>query len=113
MVVHSAVNRQVGGSSPTSAAYECIMDKEDIELVKEWTKRHAEYCSKFWKVDLIFESYDPEVQTFYVKDLQLDEREELQFRHLFDLEKKIQNKHGKRYKIGIIYQQNPPAVTPY
>ena len=44
MVVHSAVNRQVVGSSPTSAAYEFIMDKEDIELVKEWTKRHAEYC---------------------------------------------------------------------
>ena len=87
------------------------MYKEDIELVKGWAQDHAGYSSKFWRVDFIFESYDPEVQTFYVKDLRLDEREELQFRHLFDLEEKIQNKYGKRYRIGITYQKNHSTVT--
>jgi hypothetical protein len=86
-----------------------MISQKDTKTVEEWVENHAEYCSKFWKVDFIFDSYDPEVQTFYVKDLQLDEGEELQFRHLFDLEEKIQNKFGKRYRVGIIYQQFPAS----
>ena len=110
MVVHSAVNREVVGSSPTSAATQqrlYMIRQEDTDLVKEWTEEHAKYCSKFWKVDLAFDNYEPEVQTFYIRDLQLEGREELQFRHLFDLENKIQEKYGQRYKVGIVYQKIP------
>tara|TARA_R100001163_G_C5055460_1_gene191926 strand:+ start:372 stop:632 length:261 start_codon:yes stop_codon:yes gene_type:complete len=81
--------------------------KNDLDLVKDWTKEHAEYCSKIWKVDFDFEIYEPEVQTFYIRDLQYPGREELQFRHLFELEEKIQEKFGNRYKIGIIYENIP------
>lgn len=84
------------------------MYKEDIELVKDWTKDHAKYCSKIWSVDLNFEIYTSEVQTFYVRDLQIPGREELQFRHLFELEEKIQAKFGKRYRVGIVYENIPP-----
>jgi hypothetical protein len=83
------------------------MYKEDVELVRDWAREHAEYCSEIWSVDFNFENYDSEVQTFYVRDLQIKGREELQFRHLFDLEEKIQSKFGKRYRVGIIYEQVP------
>ena len=83
--------------------------KDDVELVRGWTEKHAEYCSKIWSVDFDLEKYDPEVQTFYIRDLQIIGREELQFRHLFELEEKIQKKFGKRYRVGIIYESVPPA----
>tara|TARA_R100000030_G_C3240328_1_gene120471 strand:+ start:818 stop:1078 length:261 start_codon:yes stop_codon:yes gene_type:complete len=82
--------------------------KADLEQVIDWTKEHSEYCSKIWSVDFDFEKYDSEVQTFYIRDLQINGREELQFRHLFELEEKIQSKFGKRYRVGIIYEEIPP-----
>jgi hypothetical protein len=85
-----------------------MMHKDDVELVRDWTRDHADYCSKIWSVDFDLEKYDSEVQTFYVRDLQIKGREELQFRHLFELEEKIQAKFGKRYRVGIIYEQIPP-----
>ena len=84
------------------------MYSSDVELVRDWTREHAEYCSKIWRVDFDLEKYEPEVHTFYVRDLQVKGREELQFRHLFELEEKIQGKFGDRYKVGIIYEQIPP-----
>ena len=83
------------------------MRETDLNIIKEWSEDHAKYCSKIWGVDFLFESYESEVQTFYFRDLQVEGREELQFRHLFELEEKIQKKHGKRYRVGIIYQQIP------
>ena len=83
--------------------------QDDFELVRDWTREHAEYCSKIWSVDFDLEKYDSEVQTFYVRDLQIKGREELQFRHLFDLEERIQKKYGSRYRVGIIYEQIPPG----
>ena len=82
--------------------------KQDIDEVKKWSEGHSLYCSEIWRVDFNFEKYDSEVQTFYVRDLQIPGREELQFRHLFELEEKIQAKFGKRYKVGIIYENIPP-----
>ena len=83
--------------------------KDDVELVRAWTEKHAEYCSEIWSVDFELENYDSEVQTFYIRDLQIRGREELQFRHLFELEEKIQKKFGDRYRVGIIYESMPPA----
>ena len=85
-----------------------MIRESDLELVRDWTREHAEYCSKIWSVDLDFEIYESEVQTFYIRDLQILGREELQFRHLFELEEKIQDKFGERYKVGIIYEKIPP-----
>ena len=85
-----------------------MIRESDLDLVRDWTREHAEYCSKIWSVDFDLEKYDSEVQTFYVRDLQIPGREELQFRHLFELEEKIQEKFGKRYRVGIIYEQIPP-----
>jgi len=84
-----------------------MIRETDLELVRDWTRDHAEYCSKIWSVDLDFEIYEAEVQTFYIRDLQIPGREELQFRHLFELEERIQAKFGKRYKVGIIYENIP------
>jgi hypothetical protein len=81
--------------------------KEDLEKVEQWTNEHAAYCSAIWSVDFKFEKYDSEVQTFYIRDLQIEDREELQFRHLFDLQDKIQDEFGKRYQVGIIYEKIP------
>tara|TARA_R100000234_G_C4997669_1_gene178745 strand:+ start:721 stop:999 length:279 start_codon:yes stop_codon:yes gene_type:complete len=83
------------------------ISKQDIDEVKDWSEDHALYCSKIWGVDFNFEKYDSEVQTFYIRDLQIKGREELQFRHLFELEEKIQAKFGKRYRVGIIYENAP------
>lgn len=84
-----------------------MIHKADLELVRDWTREHAEYCSKIWKVDFDLENYESEVHTFYIRDLQIKGREELQFRHLFELEEKIQAKFGKRYRVGIIYEKFP------
>ena len=84
-----------------------MIKEKDLEIVKEWTRNHAEYCSGIWRVDFDFEKYEPEVNTFYIRDLQIKGREELQFRHLFEIEEKIQAKFGKRYRVGIIYEQFP------
>lgn len=84
-----------------------MIRESELDLVKGWTREHAEYCSKIWSVDLDFEIYESEVQTFYIRDLQIPGREELQFRHLFELEEKIQDKFGERYKVGIIYEKIP------
>ena len=85
-----------------------MISETEFEQVRDWTRDHAEYCSKIWKVDFDLENYEPEVHTFYVRDLQINGREELHFRHLFELEEKIQAKFGSRYKIGIIYEEIPP-----
>jgi hypothetical protein len=85
-----------------------MIRESDLELVRGWTKKHAEYCSKIWSVDFDLENYSSEVHTFYVRDLQIPGREELHFRHLFELEEKIQTEFGNRYRVGIIYEQIPP-----
>ena len=84
-----------------------MIRESDLDLVRDWTRDHAEYCSKIWSVDFDLENYSSEVQTFYIRDLQIKGREELQFRHLFELEEKIQSKFGNRYRVGIIYEQIP------
>jgi hypothetical protein len=86
-----------------------MIRESDLKIVEGWTKEHAEYCSEIWSVDFNFEIYESEVQTFYIRDLQIPGREELQFRHLFELEGKIQKKFGQRYRVGIIYEQIPPT----
>ena len=85
-----------------------MIRESELKLVRDWTREHAEYCSEIWSVDFDLEDYAPEVQTFYIRDLQISGREELQFRHLFELEEKIQAKFGKRYRVGIIYENIPP-----
>ena len=85
-----------------------MIKESDLNLVRDWTRNHAEYCSEIWSVDFELENYSSEVQTFYIRDLQIPGREELQFRHLFELEEKIQTKFGNRYRVGIIYEKIPP-----
>ena len=34
------------------------MYKEDVELVRDWAREHAEYCSEIWSVDFNFENYE-------------------------------------------------------
>jgi len=85
-----------------------MLFKEDVEKVKEWTEEHIDYCSSIWSVDFEFDHYDAEVRCFYLRDHRLIGRETLQFRHLFDLEKKIQEEYSNRYRVGIIYQEMPP-----
>ncbi len=85
-----------------------MIRESDLDLVRDWTRDHAEYCSNIWSVDFDLENYSSEVQTFYIRDLQIPGREELQFRHLFELEEKIQAEFGKRYRVGIIYESIPP-----
>ncbi len=80
-----------------------MINKDDIKQVMQWSEEHGEYCSKKWNVFFEFLEYDPEVQTFYVKDLQASGNY-LQFNHLHELEKKIQVNLGDRYKVGIIYE---------
>ena len=82
--------------------------KEDIAQVKDWVESHLDYCSKIWRVDFDFEHYDSEVETFYLRDHRMRGREILQFRHLFELEEKIQQEYGSRYKLGILYEEIPP-----
>mgnify|MGYP003115526357 CR=1 FL=1 len=86
------------------------INKDHIEEVKLWTEDHSLYCSKIWRVDFHFDHYDPEVKMFYVRDQRLSGREKLEYRHLFDLEEKIQSKMGKRYRLGIIYENLPPEL---
>ena len=85
-----------------------MLYKEDVEKVKKWTEEHIDYCSSIWGVDFEFDHYDPEVRCFYLRDHRLAGREALQFRHLFDLEKKIQKEYSDRYRVGIICQEIPP-----
>ena len=85
-----------------------MLFKEDVEKVKEWTEEHIDYCSNIWSVDFEFDHYDAEVRCFYLRDQRLVGRETLQFRHLFDLEKKIQEEYSNRYRVGIVYQETPP-----
>tara|TARA_R100000353_G_scaffold166808_1_gene128536 strand:- start:236 stop:496 length:261 start_codon:yes stop_codon:yes gene_type:complete len=82
--------------------------KDDLKLVEEWTREHAEYCSKIWSVDFEFDHYDPEVKCFYLRDHRISGREKLEYRYLFDLEKRIQTEYSKRYRVGIIYEKIPP-----
>jgi|TARA_R110000824_G_C14908321_1_gene646290 hypothetical protein len=84
-----------------------MIAKNDIEIVKEWAEEHITYCSNIWSVDFEFDHYDAEVRCFYLRDHRLAGRETLQFRHLFDLEKKIQEKYSNKYRIGIIYETMP------
>jgi hypothetical protein len=85
-----------------------MMGKNDIELVESWTENHSKYCSQIWSVDFQFDHYDAEVKCFYVKDFRLKNREKLEYRHLFDLEEKVQKKYGKRYRVGILFEDIPP-----
>ena len=85
-----------------------MLYKEDVEKVKRWVEEHIDYCSVIWSVDFDFDHYDPEVRCFYLRDHRLEGREPLQFRHLFDLEKKIQLEYSHRYRVGIIYEEIPP-----
>jgi len=80
-----------------------MIREKEIEEVKTLVQTHAAYCSKIWRVDFGYENYEPEVHTFYIRDHQVTGREELQFRHLVELEENIQAKLGSRYKVGIIY----------
>ena len=84
------------------------MYKDDLKLVEEGTREHAEYCSKIWSVDFEFDHYDPEVKCFYLRDHRISGREKLEYRYLFDLEKRIQTEYSKRYRVGIIYEKIPP-----
>ena len=84
-----------------------MLYEKDIEKVKSWVEEQVEYCSTIWSVDFEFDHYDPEVKCFYLRDHRLIGRERLQFRHLVDLEKKIQSEYSHRYRVGIIYQKMP------
>tara|TARA_B100000131_G_scaffold310952_1_gene343185 strand:+ start:1784 stop:2044 length:261 start_codon:yes stop_codon:yes gene_type:complete len=84
-----------------------MIREKEIQEVKALVRDHAEYCSKIWRVDFDYENYEPEVHTFYIRDHQVTGREELQFRHLVELEEAIQTKLGDRYKVGIVYHEIP------
>jgi len=85
-----------------------MLYKEDVEKVKGWVEEHIDYCSTIWSVNFEFDHYDPEVRCFYLRDNRIAGREVLKFRHLFDLEKKIQKEYSCRYRVGIIYEEVPP-----
>ena len=81
--------------------------KKDIQLVEQLANDYAKYCKDIWRVDFHFDHYDPEVNSFYVRDLRMAGREKLRYAHLVELEKQIQQKYSKRCRVGIIYEEVP------
>lgn len=81
--------------------------KKDIQLVEQLANDYAKYCKDIWRVDFHFDHYDPEVNSFYVRDLRMVGREKLRYAHLVELEKQIQQKYSKRCRVGIIYEEVP------
>ena len=68
---------------------------------------HATYSKTIWNTDFHYDHYDSVVNTIYVRDLRGSGREKTQFRHLAEVEQKIQEEYGKRYLVGIIYDEKP------
>ena len=81
--------------------------KEELSEIEEMVNHHATYCTALWNTDFHYDHYDSVVHTIYVKDLRGSGREKTQFRHLVEVEQKIQEEYGKRYLVGIIYEEMP------
>ena len=84
-----------------------ILHKEELLEIQELIDDHATYCTALWNTDFHYDHYDSVVNTIYVRDLRTLGMENTQFRHLVEVEKKIQEEYGKRYLVGIIYDEKP------
>jgi len=85
-----------------------ILHKEELSEIKELINDHANYCKTMWNTDFQYDYYASVTHTIYVRDLRTPGMENTQFRHLVEVEQKIQEEYGKRYLVGIIYEETPP-----
>tara|TARA_R110000765_G_scaffold280844_1_gene378249 strand:- start:795 stop:1079 length:285 start_codon:yes stop_codon:yes gene_type:complete len=84
------------------------LHKEELLEIQELIDDHATYCTALWNTNFHYDHYDSVVHTIYVRDLRGSDREKTQFRHLVEVEQQIQEEYGKRYLVGIIYEETPP-----
>jgi hypothetical protein len=84
-----------------------MLYKQDLDKVKQWTAEHSKYCWELWEVELSYDHFDPEVKTFYVREDQENTLKPVEFKHVRELEERIQSEFGDRYKVGILFEQKP------